>query len=315
MHRERVLVAVGGNSLQDSSAKGPAGPGQELGAVRTTAESLAEVVAAGYGLVLTHGNGPQVGFGLQMAELAAEVAPVRTLDAIDADTQGSLGYLIQQALGNALRARGLDDRVASVVTQVLVDADDPAFQWPQKPVGRAYTEQEARRKISELGWNMVREKKRGWRRVVPSPQPRRIVEAWAIASLVAAGAVVVGCGGGGIPVVPTAEGLRGVAAVIDKDRASALLARSVAVSTIVFSTGVEQLYLDFGEPSERPLPRLSAAEAAQHLAAGQFPPGSMGPKIEASLDFLRAGGSRAIITSPERIAAALAGQAGTCITP
>ncbi|HBP16587.1 MAG TPA: carbamate kinase, partial [Planctomycetes bacterium] len=203
-------MAIGGNSLQDSSAKGPAGPDQELSAVRATAESLAEVVAAGYGLVLTHGNGPQVGFGLHMAELAAEVAPVRTLDAIDADTQGSLGYLIQQALGNALRARGLDDRVASVVTQVLVDADDPAFQWPQKPVGRAYTEQEARQKISELGWNMVREKKRGWRRVVPSPKPRRIVEAWAIASLVAAGAVVVGCGGGGIPVVPSPTGLRGV---------------------------------------------------------------------------------------------------------
>ncbi|MGE0710258.1 MAG: carbamate kinase [Planctomycetota bacterium] len=310
---QRVLIAIGGNSILPDPAR--ATLADELRAIRTTCEGLAGVVAAGWQLALTHGNGPQVGFDLRRAELGRGVGPELTLDTIDAGTQGSLGYLIQQALGNALRARGLDDRVVSVVTQVLVDPEDPALRFPQKPVGAFYSEAEARARITELGWNMVLERGRGWRRVVPSPRPTRVLEAWAVEGLLASGAVVVACGGGGIPVVERDGDMVGVPGVVDKDRASALLAGVVGARVVVFSTGVSELRLDYGTPEERPLARVSAAEAQVYLDQGQFPPGSMGPKIEAALDFLRLGGERAMITSPECIEAALRGDAGTAITP
>ena len=310
----RVLVAIGGNSLVESAGRTTVE--DQYRVVAKTCEPLADAIAAGVELLIVHGNGPQVGFGLRRSELARGQVPESPLDSIDADTQGALGYMIQQALGNALRQRGLDDRVAAVVTQVLVDPDDDAFKAPAKPIGGYYTEAEARRWISELGWNMVKEGGRGWRRVVPSPRPQRIVESWAMRTLLEAGAVVIGCGGGGVPVVETEPGLyRGVPGVIDKDRAAALLARDVQVDLLVFSTGVDQLFLDFGTPDERPLREVRADEAQRHLDAGQFPAGSMGPKVEACLSFVRAGGHAALITSPGRLAAALRGEAGSRIVP
>lgn len=310
---ERIVVAIGGNSIVPDPAR--ATFADQLEAIRETARSLVTLRQAGHELILTHGNGPQVGFGLRASELAQGAVPARTLDSIDADTQGSLGYLIQQALGNALAEAGLDARVVSVVTQVVVDAQDPAFHWPEKPVGGYYTEAEAQGHIRERRWNMVYQAPHGWRRVVPSPRPLRIVESWAIEALAATGAIVVGCGGGGIPVVEGPHGLEGRAAVIDKDRASALLAQSIGARTLMFSTGVSALRLDFGKPLERVLSHVSAEEAQRYLDSGEFPPGSMGPKVEGSIAFLRGGGRQAIITAPECLAEAYAGQAGTWILP
>lgn len=306
----RLLVALGGNALVRDPTRVTLA--DQRAALAETAEHLAALRAEGVDVVLTHGNGPQVGLRLQRAE-ASDAFPDLLLDALDADTQGSLGYRIQQAVGNALRARGLDDRVATVVTQVVVSADDPGFRRPDKPIGRSYSELEARLKIAELGWAMAEQPGGHWRRVVASPRPLRIVEAWAIRALAEAGGVVIGCGGGGIPVVEAADGLRGIGAVIDKDRASALLAEEIACDRLLFATGVERLYLDYAKPTERALERVTAAEAARHLEEGQFPAGSMGPKIEAALAFLERGGRDVIVTSPAHIRPALAGEAGTRI--
>ncbi|RMG16204.1 MAG: carbamate kinase [Planctomycetota bacterium] len=313
MGKQRVVVAIGGNSIID----GPEHVSvlDQYRAICRTAERLADLVQAGWELACTHGNGPQVGFMLRRSELARDHVHEIPLDSIDADTQGALGYHIQQALGNALRIRDLDDRVAAVVTQVVVDPHDPAFKRPTKPIGRFFSEVEARAKIAEQGWNMVHEKGRGWRRVVPSPRPGRIVEEWAIRTLLDAGAVVVGCGGGGIPVVPTEMGLRGVPAVIDKDLASAQLALQIGASHLVFSTGVDRVCVDFGGPNERPLEGLTVDEAKRLLAAGEFPAGSMGPKIQGAIEFLEGGGKLAVVTSPRHLLAALRGEAGTRIVP
>lgn len=307
----RVVVAIGGNSLIEDPARTTVA--DQYQAIARTCEHLAAVVAAGHELVVTHGNGPQVGFMLLRSELSRGVVPELPLDALDADTQGAIGYQIQQALGNALAGRGLEPRVVSVVTQVVVAADDPAFAAPSKPIGPPYEEEEARRRMAEDGWSMVFERKRGWRRVVPSPRPRRVVEAWAVRRLLEGGAVAIACGGGGIPVVAEDGRLRGVPAVIDKDRASALLALELGADRLVFSTGVDRVRLGFGGPAERPLERLSVSEAEEHLAAGEFPAGSMGPKVEGAVAFVRGAGGEAVITSPDRLAAALAGQAGTRI--
>lgn len=307
----RVVVAIGGNSLIEDPAR--AAVADQYQAIAKTCEHLAAVVAAGHELVVTHGNGPQVGFMLLRSELSRRVVHELPLDAIDADTQGAIGYHLQQALGNALASRGLEPRVVSVVTQVVVAADDPDFAAPSKPIGPAYEEAEARRRMAEDGWAMVFEQKRGWRRVVPSPRPRRVVEAWAVRRLLEVGAVAIACGGGGIPVVVEAGRLRGVPAVVDKDRASALLALELGAERLVFSTGVDRVRLGFGGPAECPVERLSVSEAEQHLAAGEFPAGSMGPKVEGAVAFVRGGGGEAVITSPDRLVAALEGRAGTRI--
>ena len=312
----RVLVAIGGNSIIEDPAQ--ASVQDQYRAICRTCEHLAEIVAAGHQLVITHGNGPQVGFMLLRSELAAGVLHEVPLDSIDADTQGALGYQIQQALGNALRKRGLDDRVVSLVTQVVVAHDDPAFEAPTKPIGRAYDEEEAQAKMAELGWRMTHEAKRGWRRVVPSPRPLRIVETWAVKKVIEDGAVAVACGGGGIPVVDSGpDGLLGVQAVIDKDRASALLAHELGADVLVFSTGVDQVCLDFGLPTERALDVLSVSDAKHHIAAGQFPRGSMGPKIQGAINFIRESGPKmwAVVTSPANLAAAVEGRAGTRVLP
>jgi carbamate kinase len=254
-----------------------------------------------------------VGEELLRMEISKLVMPALSLDLCVAETEGSLGYAIQQVLGNLLRRRGLSARVASVVTQVLVDARDPAFERPTKPIGTFYTKAQAARMAKEHGWSVVDDSGRGWRRVVPSPRPRAVVEAPVIRALVDAGMVPVAVGGGGIPVLETPTGLRGVEAVIEKDLATVVLARDLGAGVVFFLTGVDRVAVDFGKPGQRFLDRLTVAEARRLLAAGEFPPGSMGPKVEAAVEFVDGGGDRAVITSLDRIAEAAAGRAGTTI--
>jgi carbamate kinase len=305
-----AVVAVGGNSL----IKGPdrmTVPDQ-YEAARETMVHIAEMIAQGWRVVITHGNGPQVGFILRRSELSLhELHPV-PLDAADADTQGAIGYMFQKALYNEFRRRGMRQLAVTVVTQVLVDRNDPAFQNPTKPIGSWMDEETARRRAAEQGWVVREDAGRGWRRVVPSPLPRRIIELPAIRALLEDGFVVIAVGGGGIPVVEDETGdLVGVEAVIDKDLASALLAIELRADLFLISTAVEKVALDYGKPTQRWLDRLTASEARRHLAEGQFPPGSMGPKIEAILQYLDHGGKAALITDPPHIPAALRGETGT----
>jgi len=304
-----AVIAVGGNALSRAGERGTFADQQRNAA--TTCEGIVDVLNAGYRVVVTHGNGPQVGEALLRGELAEPELPALALDVCDAETQGLIGYLLQQTLTNVLAARGRRQTVVSVVTQVVVDARDAAFRNPTKPIGPFYRVEEALERRQQLGWAMVEDSGRGWRRVVASPLPREIVELHAIRACLGTGAVVIAAGGGGIPVVRRHGRLEGVEAVIDKDRASALLAERLHADLLLFSTGVERVALHFSRPDEISLDRMSWEEARQHLQEGEFPPGSMGPKIEAALEFLQGGGHRAIITSPERIAAALRGEAGT----
>lgn len=309
-----AVLAIGGNSLiRDKQHQRVS---DQFAVTRETCAHIAELLARGWKVVITHGNGPQVGFILRRCELALhELHPV-PLDSIGADTQGALGYMIQQQLANEFRRRGLDRRAVSVVTQVLVDADDPAFRNPTKPIGSFLDEATARRRREEEGWDVREDAGRGWRRVVPSPEPREIVELEAIRDLVRADYVVIAVGGGGIPVVRRPDGdLAGTAAVIDKDLASALLAARLHADLFVISTGVPRVCLDFGKPTQRELERLTLADARRYLAEGQFPAGSMGPKIEAVARFLEAGGKEALITSPEKLVDAVEGRHGTRIVP
>lgn len=309
-----AVLAIGGNSLiRDQQHQRVS---DQFAVTRETCAHIAELLARGWNVVITHGNGPQVGFILRRCELALhELHPV-PLDSIGADTQGALGYMIQQQLANEFRRRGLDRRAVSVVTQVLVDADDPAFRNPTKPIGSFMDEATARRRKEEEGWDVREDAGRGWRRVVASPAPREILELDAIRHLVRAGYVVIAVGGGGIPVVRKPDGdLAGTAAVIDKDLASALLAAELGADIFVISTGVPRVCLDFGRPTQRELERLTLAEARRYLAEGQFPAGSMGPKIDAVARFLEAGGREALITSPEKLVEAVEGRHGTRIVP
>ncbi|MDQ7844318.1 MAG: carbamate kinase [Armatimonadota bacterium] len=308
-----AVVAIGGNSLiRDERHPTLAG---EIEALRETSTHLAAMLARGWDIVLTHGNGPQVGFNLLRSELASHVAPPLTLDVLGAQTQGSIGYLLQQILGNEMRARGIRKRIVTVVTQVVVDRDDPAFHRPTKPIGRFYDREEAERLAATRGWRMVEDAGRGWRRVVPSPMPLEIVERLTIKGLVYQSIVVIAAGGGGIPVVRRPDGsLEGIEAVIDKDLASSLLAQSIGADLLLISTAVPQVALHYGTPQERPIGTMTVAEAKQYLSQGHFPPGSMGPKVLAAVRFVEATGGEALITSPEGIEEALAGKTGTRIT-
>ncbi len=308
-----AVVAIGGNSLiKDEWHPTLAG---EIEALRETSAHVAAMLTRGWDVVLTHGNGPQVGFNLLRSELAAPAAPPLPLDVLGAQTQGSIGYLIQQVLGNEMRRRGIRKRVATVVTQTLVDADDPAFHRPTKPIGRFYGKAEAEGLQAAREWRMVEDAGRGWRRVVPSPMPVEIVERLTIKGLVHQSIVVIAAGGGGIPVVRGAEGdLQGVEAVIDKDLASSLLAQSIGADLLLISTAVERVALNFGRPDQQDLSAMTVEQAKQYLSQGQFPPGSMGPKILAAVRFVEATGAEALITTPEQIERALAGETGTRIT-
>ena len=312
----RAVVAIGGNALILDGQQGTIA--EQYGNAVEMARHIASLVSAGWGIVLTHGNGPQVGFILLRSELVGESAPVPqlSLEMSSADSQGGIGHILALALLNELAGRGMPDRVVYVLTHTVVDPDDPAFAAPTKPIGPFYTEDEAALKRERNGWEMVEDSGRGYRRVVPSPQPRRIVESAQIRSLVEAGFVVVAVGGGGIPVVETGPGVyRGVEAVIDKDRASSLLAASLDVPLLVLSTGVERVAWHFRQPDQRLLDRITAGEAARYLDEGEFPKGSMGPKVEAAISFLERGGSEVLITTPAALERAIAGETGTRIVP
>jgi carbamate kinase len=264
--------------------------------------------------VITHGNGPQVGFILRRAELATHELHAVPLDICGADTQGAIGYMIQMALHNEFKKRGVDKRVATVVTQTVVDRNDPSFRDPTKPIGSFMSEEEARTNQGEYGWEIVEDAGRGFRRVVPSPIPKDIIELDAIKFLVDRGYVVVAAGGGGIPVIKDEAGnLHGVEAVIDKDRATSLLATNLGADTFIISTSIDRVYLNFGEKDERPLRRVTLPEIKRYLGEGHFKPGSMKPKIESIIQFLENGGGKAIVTSPRYILSAIKGESGTMI--
>jgi carbamate kinase len=310
----RVVIALGGNAM--TGPDGSATPGAQRDAIAGASSHIADVVAAGAEVVLTHGNGPQVGNLLVKNELAAQVVPPVPLDWCVAQTQATIAFTLTDELDAALQARGLPHRTAGLVTRTLVDPDDPGFREPSKPIGRYLTQEEALRFIS-LGQRWEDRGERGWRRVVASPEPKAVVDYPAIAALAGAGFVVVCAGGGGIPVVDDGQdghALRGIEAVIDKDLTAAFLAHELGADTLVIATDVPNVMVDFGTPSQRPLGRVTAAELREHAAAGQFARGSMGPKVEAALRFVDRGGERSVITSLEHIADAVAGDdAGTVL--
>ncbi|MBC7093041.1 carbamate kinase [Candidatus Bipolaricaulota bacterium] len=315
MEKKTVVVALGGNAILQRGQKGTFE--EQLANVYHTCEQLADMVLSGkWRLVVTHGNGPQVGNILLQHDAAKHVVPPMPMDACGAESQGLIGYMIQQALHNILDRRGRGDiPVATVVTQVLVDKADPAFQNPTKPVGPFYREDEAKLLRDEKDWHVVEDAGRGWRRVVPSPDPKAIVEREAIRILVQNRAIVVASGGGGIPVVQEDGELKGVEAVIDKDLAGERLAEDVGAHVFLILTDVEKVKLNYGKPGERALDRMTAAEAKRYLSEGHFAKGSMEPKVKAAVRFVEAGGERAAIASLDQALAALEGQAGTQVVP
>lgn len=312
MSRPLLVVAVGGNALIRDP--GHQGIPDQAEVVEGVAEALAPLTER-FDLIVTHGNGPQVGFILRRSELAAASVPRVPMEYATADTQGAIGWMFARAFANAFHRRGLTRRALAMVTQVEVDPADPAFQRPDKPVGSAYSAEEAARLAQELGWTVGEDSGRGWRRLVPSPKPKRVLEADQIGRLAQDGHVVIACGGGGVPVTRDAQGLwHGCEGVIDKDRSSALLAASLGASALVLATGVDQVCLNWGQPNQRGLDRLSPAEARTWLAAGEFGAGSMAPKVEALLEFAAAGG-RGLITRQDRILDAWEGRTGTWLDP
>lgn len=307
-----AVIAVGGNALiRDKYHESIPDQSREAA---MTAHHIAEMIAMGWNVVITHGTGPQVGFILRRSELALDEVPPVPMDYADADLQGGIGYMFLKALYNEFRKRRLDRKAVAIVTQTLVDRNDPAFADPSKPIGSHMDEPTAHRLARRQGWIVKEDAGRGWRRVVPSPLPKTIIELAAINELARAGFVVIACGGGGIPVVEDEEGnLTGVEAVIDKDLASSLLARGIGADLLMVSTGVEKVAINFNRPDQQWLDRMTVAEAKKHLANNQFDKGSMGPKIQAVIEFLEGGGKAGLITSPPNIGRALAGKTGTFI--
>lgn len=309
-----AVVAIGGNSLITDN-KDPSVP-KQWDAVRETTSNVVDMVEAGWTVVVTHGNGPQVGFILRRNELAAQEVHPTPLDLIVADTQGSIGFMLQQTLNNEFHKRRLSRQCITLITQVRVEADDPAFKNPTKPIGSFMDEARAREFESD-GWQVVEDAGRGWRRVVASPEPVEIVEEKAIAAAVHMGWIVVAVGGGGIPVIRNRKGeLRSMYAVIDKDRASSLLASSIDADLFLISTGVEKVAINFGKPNQQNLDQMTISEARRYMAEGHFAPGSMQPKIQACLRFLDKSdkpGAYALITNPPNLGGALRGETGTRI--
>jgi len=309
----RVLIALGGNAM--TGPGGDASTESQQNAIALACERLADLVVAGHDIVLTHGNGPQVGNLLVKNEMAASEVPPVPLDWCVAQTQATIGFTIQNALGAALRSRGVHRETATLVTRTVVDNDDPAFRRPTKPIGR-YLPRERAQQLVEHGQHWEDRGERGWRRVVASPTPLEVLDTATMSALVGSGHVVIAAGGGGIPVVREADGsLRGVEAVIDKDLTATLLARSLAADVLLIATDVSHVMVDFGTAEARALYRSSAAELLEHAQAGQFGSGSMGPKVEAVLGFVDGGGRRAVITSLDRIADGVNGTYGTVVEP
>jgi len=317
MSKKIAVVAIGGNSLIKD--KNHQTVEDQYQAAKETTYHIADMIEAGWDVAIGHGNGPQVGFILRRSEIAAKVEGMHEvpLDVCGADSQGAIGYSLQQNLQNELHKRGIKKAVATVVTQVAVDRNDKAFTNPSKPIGGFMDEAEAKHREKELGWNIVEDAGRGWRRVVASPIPVKVVELDAVEALIEAGVIVVTVGGGGIPVVEKEDGsYEGVAAVIDKDFASSLLARLVKADLFLISTAVEKVAINFGKPDQKWLDKMTLAEAKQYLAEGtHFAKGSMAPKIQAIIWYLENGGKQALITNPENIGRALKGETGTWIVP
>src|SRR5512143_3360672 len=310
-----AVIAVGGNSLIKDD-KSVTVEDQEQ-ALRETAHHIADMIEEGWDLAIGHGNGPQVGFILRRSEIAAKVEGMHEvpLDVCGADSQGAIGYALQQNLQNELYQRGIKKKVVTIITQVLVNKDDPAFQKPSKPIGGFMDADEAKRRKEEQGWTVVEDAGRGWRRVVASPIPAEIVELETVETLLERGIITITVGGGGIPVVDPGDGnYQGIAAVIDKDYASSLLAQKIHADLFVISTAVEKVAINFGKPDQKWLDKMTLAEAKQYLAEGtHFAKGSMAPKIQAIIWFLENGGKQALITNPENIGRALKGETGTWI--
>lgn len=312
-----AVIAVGGNSLIKDPKRVTVEDQEQ--ALRETADHIVDMVEAGWDVAIGHGNGPQVGYILRRSEIAAKAEGMHEvpLDVCGADSQGAIGYEFQQALQNELFRRGIKKNACTIITQMLVDQNDSAFKNPTKPIGSFMDEAEARRREKEMGWSVVEDAGRGWRRVVASPQPKEIVELVSVKTLIDAGVIVITVGGGGIPVIDVGNGeYCGTAAVIDKDFASSLLASEIKADLFLIATAVEKVAINFGKPGQKWLDKISLAEAKQYLAEGiHFAKGSMAPKIQAVIRYLEAGGKQAIITNPENIGRALKGEAGTWIVP
>ena len=317
MEKKVAVVAIGGNSLIKDSQH--VRVEDQYQAAKETTFHIADMIEAGWDVAIGHGNGPQVGFILRRSEIAHKVEGMHEvpLDVCVADSQGAIGYALQQTLQNELYRRGIKKPVATVITQVLVDINDTAFKNPTKPIGGFMEEVEAKQREKELGWNIVEDSGRGWRRVVASPIPKEVVELESVKTLIEAGVVVITVGGGGIPVIDKGDGsYMGSAAVIDKDYASSLLARLIKADLFLISTAVEKIAINFGKPDQKWLDRMTLSEAKAYLAEGKhFAKGSMAPKVQAIIWFLEAGGKQAIITNPENMGRALKGETGTLIVP
>jgi carbamate kinase len=310
-----AVIAIGGNSLiMDEKHKTVE---DQYNAARETTYHIADIIEQGWDVAIGHGNGPQVGFILRRSEIAAKVEGMHEvpLDVCGADSQGAIGYALQQNLQNELYQRGIKKKVVTVITQVLVDKDDPAFQKPTKPIGGFMDEVEAKRRQEQQGWSVVEDAGRGWRRVVASPMPKEIVELETVETLIERGIITITVGGGGIPVIDPGDGnYRGIAAVIDKDYASSLLAQNIGAELFIISTAVEKVAVNFGKPEQKWIDKMTLEEAKQYLAEGtHFAKGSMAPKIQAVIWFLENGGKQALITNPENIGRAIKGETGTWI--
>ncbi|MCS7227338.1 MAG: carbamate kinase [Endomicrobia bacterium] len=307
-----IVIAVGGNSLIKDE-KHMTVPDQYQAACETM-KYIADIIEEGFRVVITHGNGPQVGFILMRSEYSRGILHEVPLDSIDADTQGAIGYNFQMALRNEFRKRGIKKEVVSVITQVIVDKNDPAFSNPSKPIGPFYTEQQAIERQQKDGWIMKEDAGRGWRRVVPSPKPLKIVELEVIKTLLDNDIVTIAVGGGGIPVIETEDGLKGIEAVIDKDLASCLLAKNLNADMFIISTSVDKVYLNFNTPQQTPIDKITVDQLNKYRQEGHFKPGSMLPKIDAMIDFVSSSGKIGVITNPENLLLAVKGSSGTVIT-
>jgi carbamate kinase len=312
MRPKIALVAFGGNAMLREDQKGL--QSEQMRNAQKAAALMVHIVRRGYELIIVHGNGPQVGNLLIQMEEAANKIPPYSLDVCDAMTEGSMGFLLEKAIVNELRRRSIDKEVASLVTQVVVDREDPAFAKPTKPVGPFYSKFRGEQLAREKSWTMVEDAGRGYRKVVPSPKPIDVVPKGVIRDLVEAGRIVIAAGGGGIPVIINGNGLfEGVEAVIDKDYAASLIAREVKVDLFIILTAIERVYIHFGKPDQAEASVLTVDEARRHLADGEFPPGSMGPKIRAAVEYIEAGGREVLITKESHLKAALLGRSGTRI--
>jgi carbamate kinase len=309
---KKAVIALGGNAI---AATGKEDIHQQFSNTRKSLAGIVELIQEGYNLAISHGNGPQVGNALLRVERTVEEIPALPLGVIVADTEGGMGYMIEQSLQNRLHAVGIQRNVATIVTQVIVDPDDPSIKNPTKFIGPFYSKAQAEDLVINFDWVIKEDSGRGYRRVVPSPLPRRIVNREIIQQLVDQGVIIIAAGGGGIPVFIEIDGtLEGIDAVIDKDRAAAVLARDIKAQTFLILTNVDFVYLHYNTPEQKELKNITVAQASKYLAQGHFPPGSMGPKIEAALSFLQSGGREVIITSMDRAKLAILGKAGTRIT-